>query len=74
MRWFMMDGDTPVVMSSNREYAYSGQQTGWASVDVNEILADMRSQEVSEQEAFLICKTLGISWDLIPIQVLSKHY
>jgi len=74
MRWFKMDGDTPVVMSSDAKYAFSGHPTGYAPVDVNEILTDMRSPEVSEQTAFANCRALGISWDLIPIQVLNNHF
>jgi hypothetical protein len=74
MLWFMMDRNTPVCMSLNRQYAYRGETDGWHPVDADEILRDMHSPQISERMAFIACRASGISWDLIPIQVLSKHY
>ena len=74
MLWFMMDRNTPVCMSLNRQYAYRGETDGWHHVDADEILRDMHSPQISEREAFIVCRAAGISWDLLPLQVLNNQF
>ena len=74
MLWFMMDRHIPVCMSLNRQYAYRGESDGWHPVDADEILRDIHSPQISERRAFLACRASGISWDLLPTQILNNHF